>query len=202
MTTTVNLSKNEFQAIASMANLANPKDNVAALTMVKMTVNIDGSLTLVATNRMVIAEQTFMPYSPVSLTNGEPLTVLLSQNILKSMKTSKFDGTLTIEDDQLTLSSYGGSSMSEPIYKGNFPDISEYLPSKIETDTLVPATDFVRLNLDFVTKISKLVSPLDTKNDLPVFKIYTQDNKDNGKPKPVLFERVNIRAIIQPVMSK
>jgi hypothetical protein len=202
MTAIINLNKNELQAIASMINLTSPKDHVASLTMVRVTVNLDGSLSLVATNRMVIAEQSFMPHSPVLLSGNEPLVFLLSPNLLKPMKQAKFDGSLSIGDEAITYSNYSGSSLNEPLYKGKFPEIEDMLPSKIETDTLIPATDYVRLNLDFVTKISNLVSPLDHKTDLPVFEIRTQAAKDNGKPKPVLFQRANIRAIIQPVMSK
>ena len=199
--TMIYLTKNELQAVASMINLTSVKDHVQSLTMVKLDVATTGEITLIATNRMVIAEQSFMPYNPVTL--DEPISILLSPNILKAFKASKFDGTLLIEEGlAITFSTTGSGSISEPLFKGAYPDITDHLPSKIQTDTLTPATDFVRLNLDFVTKISKLVSPVDTKADLPVFSIFTQDSGGSSKPKPVIFERVNIRAIIQPVMSK
>lgn len=199
--TMIYLTKNELQAVASMINLTSVKDHVQSLTMVKLDVATTGEITLIATNRMVIAEQSFMPYNPVTL--DEPISILLSPNILKAFKASKFDGTLLIEEGlAITFSTTGSGSISEPLFKGAYPDITDHLPSKIQTDTLTPATDFVRLNLDFVTKISKLVSPVDTKADLPVFAIFTQDSGGSSKPKPVIFERVNIRAIIQPVMSK
>lgn len=198
--TTISLSKNELQAVASMINLTSVKDHVPSLTMVKLDVATTGEITLIATNRMVIAEQSFTPYYPVTL--DEPISILLSPNILKAFKASKYDGTLTVENEQLTFSTTGSGSISEPLFKGAYPDISDHLPSKIQTDTLTPATDFVRLNLDFVTKISKLVSPVDSKADLPVFRMFTQDSGGSSKPKPVIFERANIRAIIQPVMSK
>jgi len=71
MTTKIHLNKNELQAVASMINVTAPKDHVTALSMVQLTANIDGSLSLVATNRMVIGEQTFTPHYPVEV--DEPI---------------------------------------------------------------------------------------------------------------------------------
>jgi len=198
--TIISLSKNELQAVASMINLTSVKDHVQALTMVKLSVNLDGLITLIATNRMVIAEQSFTPSYPNR--PDEPIEVLLSPNILKALKASKVSGNLIIENDQITFYNTDSGSISEPLFNGAYPDITDHLPSKIDLATITPATDYTRLNLDFVTKISKLVSPVDTKTDLPVFAIFTQDQGDSRKPKPVIFERANIRAIIQPVMSK
>lgn len=204
MTTTINLSKNEFHAIASMISVTAPKDHIAALTMVQLTANLDGSLTLIASNRMVIGEQNFMPYAPVSLTNDEPLTILLSPNMLKAMKATKYDGALVIGDVAITFSSYGGSSLNEPLPKDKMPDLSTYLPSAIDFDMIRPNTNFSRVNLDLLAQVSKLRTPSDSRTDNPVFDLYTQEMGDSGRPKPLIVTRAarSLMAVIQPMYVK
>lgn len=200
--TTIELTKNELHAIASMVNVTAPKDNVRAMSMVELTLNLDGSVTLIATNRMVIGEQTFKPHNPVSL--GEPVTIMLSPSMLKMFKTAKYDGRLVIADRELTFTDTYGVSFSELLPKDRMPDLSTYLPSKIDFDTIKSATDFTRLNLDLIVQISKLRTPSDTAKDNPVFDLHTQESSDFGKPRPIILTRAarSLMAVVQPMYVK
>jgi hypothetical protein len=170
--------------------------------MVQLTADLDGSVTAIATNRMVIGEQTFKLHNPVSLV--DPLTIMLSPNMLKVMKTSKYDGRLVIADRELSFTDTYGVSFSELLPTDKMPDLSGYLPSKIDFDMIKSATDFTRLNLDLLVQISKLRAPSDSKTDNPVFDLYTQDTSDYGKPKPIILTRAarSLMAVVQPMYVK
>lgn len=200
--TTIHLTKNELHAIASMVNITAPKDHVRSMSMVQLTADLDGSVTAIATNRMVIGEQTFKLHNPVSL--DEQLTIMLSPSMLKTFKATKYDGSLSITDNQITYTDYSGTSLSEPLPKDKMPDLSGYLPSKIDFDSIKSATDFTRLNLDLLVQISKLRAPSDSKTDNPVFDLYTQDVNDYGKPKPIILTRAarSLMAVVQPMYVK
>jgi hypothetical protein len=200
--TTIHLTKKELHAVASMVNVTAPKDHVRAMAMVQVTVTTDSKLTAIATNRMVIGEQTFELHNPVSLV--DPLTIMLSPNILKVMKTAKFDGALTIADNQITYTDYSGSSLSELLPKDKMPDLSGYLPSTIDFGMIKSATDFTRLNLDLLVQISKLRAPSDDVKDNPVFDLYTQDTSEYGKPNPIILTRAarSLMAVVQPMYVK
>jgi hypothetical protein len=169
--------------------------------MVKLIANLDGAITLHATNRSIIAEQTFTAHHAPDL-DGNPVEILLTPNLLKAMKTSKHDGALTITEDRITYTTSLSPEITDTLPKDKFPDLTPYLGSSIEIEMIRPATDFVRVNLDLITAVSKLVSTEDFKGDNPVFDMFTQDTTDNGKPQPILFKRANILAVVQPMYVK
>ena len=202
---TIELTKNEAHAIASMVSVTAPKDNVAALSMVKMTINEDNSVSLIATNRFTIATQTFMPHHPASLDfDLDPIRdVMLTPTILKALKAAKQTTTLIVDASNVTLFSLGNSATILEIRpKVEMPDLSPYVPDQTTLDTLSPATDPIRLNLDLIAQVSKLRSPEDTSADNPVFDMLTQAKTEFGKPKPIFFKRAALLAIVQPVYSK
>jgi len=199
--TTIQLTSKEQKAVASMISVTNPKDHLAALTMVKLIANLDGTITLHATNRHIIAEQTFTPHNPFTL-DGGAIEVLLTPNLLKAMKTSKYDGTLTITEDRITYATSLSPEITEVRPNAKFPDLTPHLGSSIDRSTIKHATSFLRVNLDLITAISKLVSTEDFKGDDPVFDMFTQEDRGIGKPQPILFKRANILAVVQPMYVK
>jgi hypothetical protein len=151
---------------------------------------------------MVIGEQAFTPHYPVEV--DEPITILLSPNILKALKASKFDGTLMIFEDQISFATTGSATITDIRPTTKFPDVSAYLPSAIDFDMIKPSTGFSRVNLDLLAQVSKLRAPSDDRTDNPVFDLYMQEMTDTGKPKPIIVTRAarSLMAVIQPMYVK
>lgn len=199
---TITLTTKEQKSIASMINLTAPKDNFPALSMVKIVIRTDGILSAFATNRIIVGEQSFKLYYPVDGLEDGPIEFLLTPSLLKAMKLAKYDGNISVSDGAITYSNTGSPDLVDILPTVKFPDITEYLGSSMNIETIVPASSFIRLNLDYVANISKLVSTEDFGKEIPAYDLYTQERVAGGKAKPILFKRANILVVMQPMAVK
>lgn len=183
------LSEKQTKAIASFANVAGDKGDPFALQGVKLVVK-DGVATIYATNRFILASQSF------EVLEGEDVTVVLSPDVVKFLKTAKGVTELKVTEDSIEVSS-GNQQFQSPIYKGAYPPIEEL----VVTDPVPVAQDkLFSLDMAQLLKISKIVSSLDDKNTKNAYQFFTQgfDDKKNS-PKPLVLKRQNVVAIIQPM---
>ena len=183
------LTENQTKAIASFANVAGDKNDPFALQGVKLTVS-NGVATIYATNRYILASQTF------EVIDGEDVTVVLPPDVVKFLKTTKGVTELKVTEDSIEVSS-GNQQFQSPIYKGAYPPIEELV---VTNPVAVPQDKLFSLDFSQLLKISKIVSSLDGKNSKNAYQFFTQgfDDKKNFS-KPIVLKRENVVAIIQPL---
>ena len=191
----LNLTNEQAKSIASLMNVAGDRGDVPELQCVKVVVK-DGKLSAHATNRFIIARATFDNWT----TTSEDTEIMLTPEVLKFMKTAKHSVGIVADNEWLEVSSYDASTKSKVI-DGRYPDV-ESIVTPLENEDVVPLAEPLRLNLDLVAKVSKLVAVDDGRKSDAMFDIYTKGTKDGfgGKTQvaPIVLKRSNLVVVLQP----
>ena len=187
--TTFTLTNAQAMSIATFAIATDPKNAGGVIGCVKLSLS-NGLVTVTATNRYIIARQTFETNYP------DTLDVMLSPEALKLMKTAKYGVDISIDGDDLIIKN-GSQTFSEVMVSPNrFPDVEGMLANAEETNKPVTA---MALNFDLLVKIAKLKSSTDSKSDNS-FNVYCQGETETAKPKAILLQRNNLKVLVQPML--
>ena len=189
--TQIDLTKAQALSIASFVHATDSK-GVNGISHIKLSV-ADSVATVTATNRYIIAEQTF----PVS-SSFDNFEVLLAPEHIKAIKDTKCDISITVNDETLTIYKGDGSTALPTANKYiKFPDVAFVWNGVEETTKPVSA---LRLNFELLAKIAKLKSVADIGNKLDsTFDIYLQGETETSKPKAILLKRDDLRVLVQPL---
>lgn len=188
------LNENQARAIASHAAIF-LKNMPDALTHVRLSPKEDGKVSILATNRYVITSDTITPERAADLTED----VLVPAEILKAMKTAKGHSELCISDTELSFSN-GSNTLTVARPTHNFPPIANLLPNDSNNYEPIAMTQALRLNLDLLASLGKLLSERDYKAPDKVFNFYAMPTATPGKPSPIVVKRGSIVCLIQPVL--
>lgn len=190
--TQIDLTKEQALSIASFVHATDPK-GFGGTDHIKLSV-VDSIATVTATNRYIIAEQTF----PV-LSSSDGFEFLLAPEHIKAIKDTKSAVSITVIDGTMTIYKGDGSTALPTANKYvKFPEIGSIWSGVEETTKPVSA---LRLNFELLVKIAKLKSESDigSKAD-STFDIYLQGETETAKPKAILLKRENLRVLVQPLI--
>ena len=191
--THIDLTKAQALSIASFVHATDTKSAVA-LSFIKLSA-VGSVATVTATNRYIIAEQTF----PI-MSSESDFELLLTPEHIKAIKDTKSDISITVNDETLTIYKGDGSTALPTANQYvKFPEIASVWQGIEETNK--PVSD-LRLNFELLAKIAKLKSVDDIGNKLDsAFDIYLQGETETSKPKAILLKRENLRVLVQPMLT-
>jgi hypothetical protein len=218
MPLTITFSALQAQAIASLVNLTNAKDPMPILSCIKLEVSVN-SVTAFATDRYLMGEMTF---EPLSIALGEyhatqSHSLLLTPEALKIMKATK--GLLTVEfDSELrTISIIEGSNTISgnrtvlqltPFYDvARYPATDKLSPSKALSElpnglpVPVPSDVPLSLSLDKLTKVSKVLNPIQNNEKNKNWQFITCGVTENNNKhlKPLVLKRLSVLVLVMPL---
>lgn len=189
-TTTMDLAT--AKSIASLINIATkPKSWTPVLEQVRCTVNPDGTLTAVATDRYAVITATYMISSM-----AEPFEFGISHSAAKFIAGLKADRkellvAITLDDEGVCIH-YAGQTITVAPVIGNYPPVASLI------EDWKPGTDAmpVSLSLSLLSRLAKIVDVAGKKVEDWRIELAKTDNP--AKPGPIKLEADRFIALQQP----